>query len=397
MTTDTTQAVQDTALLHVNELQQIVATAPEILSANIQSKTKAIEAGRKLIDLAKSGMNETYDEQLSVYITKVKKTIESMNERRKPFTQIVDAIKKQFTTLEGELKPVMDEAQEVRNEYATIKMKAKQEEDRLAQLKLNREKELIELRQFCEVEIGDFFSRCISKSKAEIADYFNALTLETIDGATQVLETTTPRFDSYYRLPENIETTTPRYISLTDANILVQEVLSADYSLQKKEFAFEIQGTLKEYIDKLPSKKAELEAIAKAGAEEKARLELQAKERQQAEQKRLAQEQEARDAKAREEAAIAATAATAGAMVDATVATETPNVKEAYEIKLSNNAGYLLLIQFWFEKEGKSLPTEKLEKYTLDRIKRFCEAYALKNEEFIQSPLIKYEPVYKAK
>lgn len=397
MTTETSPAIQDAALLQVSELQQIVATAPEILSANIQSKTKAIEAGRKLIDLAASGMNDTYDEQLSIFVTKVKKTIDSMNERRKPFTQIVDAVKKQFTTLESELKPIMDEAQEMRNRYATDKMKAKQEEERLAQLKLNRDKELIELRQFCEVEIGNFFSRCISKTKTEIADYFNALTLETIDGAKEVLESTTTNFDSRHALPQSIQTTTPRYISLTDINVVIGEVLAADYSLQKKEFAFEIQGTLKEYIDKLPSKKAELEAIEKAGAEEKARLELQAKERQEAEQKRLADEQAAREAKAREEAAIAATAATAGAMVDATVATETPNVKEAYEIKLSNNAGYLLLIQFWFEKEGKSLPTEKLEKYTLDRIKRFCETYALKNEEFIQSPLLKYEPVYKAK
>lgn len=397
MTTETSPAVQDTALLQVSELQKIVATAPEILSANIQSKTKAIEAGRKLIDLAKAGMNDTYDEQLSIFVTKVKKTVDSMNERRKPFTQIVDAVKKQFTSLEAELKPIMDEAQEIRNQYATAKMKAKQEEERLAQLKLNREKELIELRQFCEVEIGNFFSRCISKTKTEIADYFNALTLETIDGAKEVLESTTTNFDSRHALPQSIQTTTPRYISLTDINVVIGEVLGADYSLQKKEFAFEIQNTLKEYIDKLPSKKAELEAIEKAGAEEKARLELQAKERQEAEQKRLADEQAAREAKAREEAAIAATAATAGAMVDATVATETPNVKEAYEVKLSNNAGYLLLIQFWFEKEGKTLPAEKLEKYTLERIKRFCEAYALKNEEFIQSPLIKYEPVYKAK
>jgi len=76
---------------------------------------------------------------------------------------------------------------------------------------------------------------------------------------------------------------------------------------------------------------------------------------------------------------------------------ETPNVKEGYLITLKSTAGYLLLVQFWFEKEGKSLSADKFEKFTFDRVKRFCEAYAAKNEELIQSPLLSYEPIYKAK
>ena len=85
-------------------------------------------------------------------------------------------------------------------------------------------------------------------------------------------------------------------------------------------------------------------------------------------------------------------------MVDAAVmASETPNVKEGYSIQLKSTAGYLLLVQFWFEKEGKTLAVDKFEKMTFDRIKRFCEAYAIKNDEFLESPLLSYEPVYKAK
>ena len=302
---------EETGLLEVQKLQEIVATAPEILQLNIASKTKAIEAGQKLVDAAKLGMSDFQDEQLSIFMTKAKKTIDSMNERRKPFTQIVDAVKKQFTALESDLKPIMEEIQGYRNSYATQKMLAKQEADRVALLQLNKDKELIEIR---------------------------------------------------------------------------------------KDFEREITSCLKEDKDKLPSKKAELIEISKAGVEEKKRLEEESIKRQQEEAAALLLQQQEMERKAQEEAAINASAATAGAMIDASVASsETPNVKEGYLITLKSTAGYLLLVQFWFEKEGKTMSVDKFEKFTFDRVKRFCEAYAVKNEEFIQSPLIEYQPIYKAK
>jgi len=160
MTTDL--STTDSGLLEVQKLQEIVATAPEILQLNISSKTKAIEAGQKLVEIAKNGMNDFNDEQLSIFLSKAKKTIDSMNERRKPFTQIVDAVKKQFTTLESELKPIMDEIKSIRDSYATEKMKAKQEADRIAQAKLDKDKEIIEIRRLCDIEIGNFFNECIT-------------------------------------------------------------------------------------------------------------------------------------------------------------------------------------------------------------------------------------------
>ena len=166
---------EETGLLEVQKLQEIVATAPEILQLNIASKTKAIEAGQKLVDAAKLGMSDFQDEQLSIFMTKAKKTIDSMNERRKPFTQIVDAVKKQFTALESDLKPIMEEIQGYRNSYATQKMLAKQEADRVALLQLNKDKELIEIRKDFELSMSSFFNNCISGRKTEIITSFNFL------------------------------------------------------------------------------------------------------------------------------------------------------------------------------------------------------------------------------
>jgi hypothetical protein len=55
------------------------------------------------------------------------------------------------------------------------------------------------------------------------------------------------------------------------------------------------------------------------------------------------------------------------------------------------------LTQLWFEHEGKTLPVDKFEKMTFERIKSFCEKHAAKTEELIQSKLIEYETIYKAK
>lgn len=394
-------AVQDTALLQVEQLQQIVSTAPQILQQNIESKTKAIEAGNTLIaQIHQTGMDDVIDDRTAKLITKIKGTVDIMNERRKPFTQIVDAVKKQFTTAESELKPVIEELQELRNVYATEKMKRKQEEERQAMLKLQKDKEVIEIRQNAEVTLSNFFNECILKTKQNIAKYFNELTLETIGKADNKFATSNTDFYKKYQIPVELKLTLPiHYNTQDEVNAVILEVLvSSNHEQKTTEYSKAIQATIQEYRDKLPSKQAELEAIAKAGAEEKERMEAEAKKRAEAEQAQLILEQQERERKAQEDAAINATAATAEEMVDANVnVSETPKVKEGYEIKLKNNAGYLLLIQFWFEKEGKALTADKLEKYTFDRVKRFCEGYAIKNEEFIQSPLISYEPIYKAK
>lgn len=393
------QTVQETALLEVNKLQEIVATAPQILSQNIESKTKAIDAGRRLIDLAKIDMNDVYDTQLQTYISKVKKTAEAMNDRRKPFTQIVDAVKKQFTSLESELKPIVEEAQKLRDEYAYKKMLQRQEEERQAKLRLEKEKEIIEIRKSVEIITGNYFADCTAKTKRDIADFFNALTLDKIEEAATVFATTSALFDSRYSAPAIELDFIPKHVDIQTQFNIVQEAYSAiNIDELKGEYTRQIKACLKDYSDKLPSKKSELMAIAEAGVAERKRLEELADLRKKEEEARIEQERNLQAAKKAEEAAISATAEMAGAMVDsAATATTEVNVKEGYSIKVKNNAAYLLMVQFWFEKEGKSLPVDKLEKYTFDRVKRFCEAYAIKNDEMIQSPLLSYEPVYKAK
>ena len=71
--------------------------------------------------------------------------------------------------------------------------------------------------------------------------------------------------------------------------------------------------------------------------------------------------------------------------------------RTGYEIKISGALGYMPIMNFWFEKEGKNCPFDALEKVNVGRMKKFCEVYAHKNDEKIESPYLKYEEVYAQK
>src|SRR5690606_13077322 len=129
-----------------------------------------------------------------------------------------------------------------------------------------------------------------------------------------------------------------------------------DFKAQMTEF----RQTL---VDRLPSKKAELEAMAIANAEEKERLEAQARQRQQEERERM--EREAEEKRRREEAAIAMKQTEGETMAlfsqeaaIAEAAVEKPETRQGYEIEVSHQAGYVQIFQLWYEQEGKGLPMD---------------------------------------
>ena len=385
-----------------NNLPSIMNSAPEILMQNQQSKSRAKEVYLKLNEqIELSGMNDFYDTELAKFVEKGKKTVSVMNERRKGVTQMIDIIKKEFTKEENELKGVVEDAQAKRNSYATEKMLIKQEEDRKAQIKLAKDKEFIEFRKTCDISLSRFFSDCTSEIKKRFLEHFNSLTLENIDNAG--FNNATSDFDSYF--PNGVELILPigeedTYYHLTDDEKLAikNEFLNANHSNLKAQFKSEIQSQLKELADKVPSKKTELNQIALADANEAERLLKEKAEREKAEADRIRQEELIKRREAETQAAVKAAGEQAAALVDAqAVATDIPKVVESYEISVTNVAGYLMLTQFWFEKEGKNLPIDKFEKFTFARIKAFCENYAKKNDEFVKNPAIIYEPKYKAK
>ncbi|MDR1884265.1 MAG: hypothetical protein LBR26_16015 [Prevotella sp.] len=395
----------NTAIQTVNadgNLPAVLNSAPEILMQNQASKTKAGQAYNRLEDLvADNGMSDFYDGELAKFVDKSKKTIAAMNDRRKPVTQMIDFIKKEFTSLESDMKGFIDKAQTRRNLYATQKIKIKLEEERKAQIKLARDKEIIEFRKECEISISNFFADAASKKKKELLDHFNGLTLETVDKAG--FDNARLNFDNC--CPKGVQLVLQpgaeeayRHLTGEEKQAIRNEYLNAGHSEQKALFNAEIQSQLRELADKIPSKKQELQTIALADAKETERLLKEKQEREKAEAERIRLEDEQKKKEAQALATVKAAGEHAAAIVDMQVnLTAVPNVVESYAIQVDTVAAYLMLAQFWFEKEGKDLPVEKFEKFTFARVKAFCENYAVKNNEFVKNGAIVYEPKYKAR
>lgn len=131
-----------------NEVISILQTAPDILTRNEASVSACTNAGKTLLDTIEGnggiGTDEI-DTAVQEYLAKSKKTVENMNYRRKPLTQMLTAISKRFTTLEGSIDAKSKGTipyllQMERNKYAAKKLeeqKRREEEARQRQLAEN--------------------------------------------------------------------------------------------------------------------------------------------------------------------------------------------------------------------------------------------------------------------
>lgn len=381
--------------------KEIVTKAPEVLTLNQNTLTNATNAGNKLFGLIEEdGMSDFYDEELSKYIAKVKDAVKNMNDRRKPFTQLVDHFKKMFTQAEADLKPLHDKAQSFRDEYATKKMAEQRERERLAQLKLDQDKEAIELRKKVEIFLSEQVQKHVSETKNRMYNLLEASTLETIEQSREIIADAIVGYskEEFDKLTYQF---TPLYLTKEDVARIIADVKSGDsYHTLNSDHQDQLNAYKREMIDKIPSKKIELEELAKANEAEAKRLKEDAEKRKVEEAERIAKEAEEARRRTEAEANLKATAETTNAMVTAQSEInfeESPKVKAGYEITLNNTAAYIMLAQFWFEKEGKAWTADKVEKMSFARIKKFCEDHAAKTEEKIESPFVKYNEIFKAK
>ena len=450
-------------IVKVEEFKQLISSAPAVLQENRNSHDKAVIRANELCDMAKVKMDDVMDEQLSEFIRKAKLTITSMKEKRSPFTQIMTAIAKEFTSLENEIPASIALCQKLRDDYATKKVQERQELERQAALRLAKESEAIDIAKNYRIMYSSEYTNFVLKFKTGKADWFNALNLETIKSAAKEISQfsnniSNGMFGFDIHIPELKHHSPEEYYAIV--NPINQGLVISGPAVFKKD----IEDFSRELLDMIPSKyqqlhdlevqrlkeielraieserqrrvgiqaawdkrksyreqdaakKLALEAENKRKEEEAEKARLQAivdeearkrkaledeeaeKNRQAEEKKKIEDQAEAQLIKSESEAQVAASGQMASAMVDsqADLFSEAPKVKEGYSIKILNNAAYLLMAQFWFENEGKTLPESKFESMTFARMKVFCEKYAAKNDEFIQSKLIVYEPIYKAK
>lgn len=380
--------------------QETLLQAKDIISQNIASSGKAKEVAKKLIEkinastIADTPEIRFLDEECKSFLGKVTKTISAMTERRKPITQAFDQIRKHFTELENELKTgeEIQAIQNFRNAFARhiAEIAAKEEEAR--RIKAATEQERIEMRAYFKQAFTKGLVNTLSLAYDSLEEIFNSITLQNCELKKDELK----NFSSEYK-PATFSYPYRNYITKEEEIAIYEEIASSKSAKNELEYNEKITEKIRYYLDRVDSKKQELLEIAQANAAEKERLAKEAEERakREAEEKR----QELLNFTQKQQTSIEAekTEASLNTLFDQNYSAPEANVKKTLSIEVSNPAGYGQIFMFWFEREGKNLPNEKIEKKSIAQMKKFCEDIANKDGEIITSNFITYKEVVTAK
>ena len=379
----------------------------QILSSNTETVSKAVTAGQRILNMIQDAggkLTPELDKLCNDYLAKINLRKRELEEGRKPITQMMDAVKGLFTAEEAKLDikragTIPFIVQDLRNGYAKEQAEEQRRRDQERQQQAAKEKEAVDLRAECERRQSQYFRDYLSAEKSRLQQAFNAITLETFDGKRASLLGYTPAYP-YEHFKSFQHGLVSRLHSPEELTNIVTNIVVGRYDEFSGTYNTELAELKQQLVDRLPSKKNELEQMAKADADEKRRLEDDRKKREQDESDRLQQEEESRRQEAEDAIKSRQTEGAAMSMFaslgDLEAAAPAPETRKGYDITVTHPAGWALIFQFWFQKEGARLAMDKFASKKLESMKTFCENYAHKHGEKIESQHLVYEPSYKA-
>lgn len=380
----------------------IVRNTPENYSKNQLSSGRCVMAGEKLLDEIKTkGMTDALDQTVAKYIEKTKRTLKELNERRAPVTKLFDQVRKEFTVLENNIDPtkagtVPYQLQQYRNQYAA--KKREQEEARRRAEEAQRQ---------AEAARSKYRTDCIDDYKAKFIELVNTRINELTDLNSNVtLETMRAVYDTVYAFATELpadwcplsSVRQPFNLTPEESRQIRSDVLRGLLGQFSEQFRAEIGDYRQDILDKLPSKKIELERAAKANAAEAARIKAEIAQREAAEAarkeaERVAREQE--EAKKAEAIKANSEAVNLFNLTQASTPAYLPKAKVTKKINVTAPSGYMQVLSMWWAKEGCNLTKEELDKIFKKMI-TFCDKLANKEGEFISDPGIEYIEEVKA-
>ena len=395
--------MQELAIVKQENIQTIVSAAPQSYQDNQLSREKCIEAGQHILSTIQAqGMTEELDQQAAQYIDKARRTVKKMNERRSPVTKLFDDIRKEFTAMENAIDPTKADTipyklQQLRNQYAA-KKRAEEEE----RLRKEYERQQIEqarsrMKQDIEDDFKQQFQSLVNRDCNALSAIDNAVTLDNYESTFAQIR------DFSTELPVDFIDKLKTFIRIP-AGITIDEILKAEIETKehlakqfKEQYEFEIDSTKQYIIDRLPSKKNNLERMAQASAEEAARI----KAEMEARQRKEAEEQEAERRRKEEEEKQKAEMARQQSEMEGLFGQQAvvssgyqPKVKVAHKINLLNPEGIMPILSMWWSKEGCTLTVDELTKMFKKQI-TFCEKLA-KDSIYINDENIEYVEDIKA-
>lgn len=404
-TTDT-----EMAIVRRENVQLIAQSAPEVYRDNALSCQKCDDYGRRLLaQIKERGMDDGLDMQCATYINKARNTVKKMNAGRSAITKLFDQIRSEFTGMENSIDPakagtVPCQIQELRNAYAAKKREEEERKRRAELLRLQREQALANYKAAVEEDYKRSLNAAIAAAINALSALNAAVTVDNYEEQFRAIKEfpVTMRQDWFRTTPCNAAV--PAELSgmddeLTETRLSVIEALAEHFVQQ---YRFEVGDYRDGILDTLPSKKAELERMAKAGGEEKELMAAEIKAREAAEAKRVEderkrkEEEEAARKKMQREAAEVGNLF--GQQAAVTPAGYQPKTSVKKRLVFHDAQGVLAAVSLWWSKEGQFMSVEDLAKVFKKQI-TYCEKLANDKDrpEFISSTSVSYEEEVKAK
>ena len=363
------------AIMRPENMKEIMIAAPQSYELNRQSRDNCVNFGQNILHtIQQQGMNDDLDRQAATFIEKARRTVKAMNERRSPVTKLFDQVRTAFTVIENEIDPAKSgtigyQLQQLRNQYAAKKRAEEEQRRREALARQQAEEAARKFRMDVEDDFKQKFQDLVNSTLNKITEVDNNLTLENYDNSLALLRQIKATTEDC--VPAWIETLhtsrlIPMGIKVADVEKEIKQKLCKQFCDQ---YLSEVGDTVDYTIDRLPSKKANLERMAKANAEEAARIKAEM-ERCEAEMSSLFNAQ-------------------------ATMAGYQTKTKVTKKINLLNPEGIMPVIALWWSKEGCTLTVEELSKMFKKQI-TFCEKLANKEDIFVNDESVEYVDEVKA-
>ena len=396
-------------ILMQENINDILASTPEAYSVNTRSVERCNIFGNDLLSaIQTSGMTDDLDRKCADYIDKTKRTLKAMNERRAPITKIFDRIRCEFTALEAQIDPGKPDTpaalvQAARNIYAA---KKREEAERQRREEMARQQRAMAISRYTD-DISNYYHEQFDRKVQDDLRYLSllneSLTLENFDKKAEQLRSYSNDLSKEWLtlcLPAS-DVKVPAEITEQEADKIRRDTLRPLVPVFREQYATEIGDYRDAIVDTLPARIKELEQLAKASAEEKARLEAQIKEREAAERQRKEEERQRKEEEAKANAKAKETAKELGNLfnaVDTAQPAYCPKTSVKKHINFINPEGVLAAVMFWWSKEGRFYSVEDLSKI-FKRMITYCDKCANDKDhpEFITSPFVHYDEEIKAK
>lgn len=392
-------------IIKQENIQTIVSAAPQSYSDNKLSCERCISAGQSILNTitTNGGMTDELDKEAALFIEKARKTVKKMNEKRSPVTKLFDDIRREFTVIENAIDPTKVDTipyklQQYRNQYAA-KKRVEEEKRRQEEYKRRHaEQARVKLRQDIEGDFKAQFQTYLNQSINWLTTKDNSVTLEnynTVYSEIKNFSVSLPadwlhNLHTLIRIPANISVDELRQFE-TDT----KERLGKQFTEQ---YTAEIQDNKDFILDRLPSKKANLERMAQADATEAARVKAEMEERQRKEAEEREAERKRKEEEEKQKAEMARQQAETNGLFSeqASMQNYQPKVKVTQKIELLNPEGIMPILSMWWSKEGCTLSVEELSKLFKKQI-TFCEKLANKDSVYIENESVRYIDDVKAK